>query len=531
MFAYLISVASLVTPTFAEQQPTAAFFLSPPVDVTLALDGLQPNSLVAIEITLESGATPIGAAHAPRPARLHGWTDPLGGYVRIFRGAQPALTGGALTARVQGLVAGTSWTSTAVLMGADHQAFEPVFVEQGVSKLPATAESLGGAFVAAGDLDSNGSVDLVLSAGDSLHAWVQGAGGGLSDRTLAHLVQPGHAVGQLALAEMNGGGGLDLIVAGDPASGQPDRIWFNALGLRLPGPALAYAGAVATSAFVPGDFDGDGRVDLAVLRGDTNHATVGERDSLYLQAPSGAFLESAAFAGASWNEAVSATTGGVARDFDGDGDLDLFLTKADPASSTGSPGAYNVLLVNQGDGLFVDASSSALFPHAKDNSYQGEAVDIDGDGDQDLVVANSLLGVGGSASSDVLINQGGFQGGTAGVFFDAPGLLPETPPVYEAIRLLTIAADFNLDGIGDVFFGVHDLPPGNGGHPLFLGKVAGGGVLERASHFESGTFIAAGGAAFDLEGDGDLDLILTSGGSAGGGQTPSRTRLFVNETR
>ncbi len=109
--------------------------------------------------------------------------------------------------------------------------------------------------------------------------------------------------------------------------------------------------------------------------------------------------------------------------------------------------------------------------------------------------------------------------------------MPEAPPSYEAIRLLAIAADFNLDGLGDVFFGVHDLPPGLGGQPLFLGAPASGGAFERATHFESGSFIAAGGAAFDLEGDGDLDLILTSGGSAGGGQTPSRTRLFVNKTR
>ncbi len=406
MYAYLITIAGLLAPALSAQQPTAAFSLSPPAGVTLALHGLQPDSPLAIELALESNAMPIGTAAPPRLARLHGWTDTLGSFLRPFPSAQPALVGGTWTAHIQGVVAGTTWTSTAVLVGADAQAFEPVFVEQGALKLPAIAESLGGAFVAAGDLDGNGSVDLVLSAGSSLYAWVQGAGGALSDRTLAHLEQPGHAVGPIALADMNAGGGVDLIVAGDPVNGQPDRIWYNALGLRAPGPALAYGGVVATSAFVPADFNGDGRMDLAVLRGDTNHTTVGERDSLYLQTPSGAFLESPAFSNATWNETVSATTGGVARDFDGDGDLDLFLTKADPASSTGSPGARNLLLVNQGGGVFVDASSSTLFPQAKDNSYQSVAVDIDGDGDQDLVVANSLLGVGGSMSSDVLINQG-----------------------------------------------------------------------------------------------------------------------------
>lgn len=530
MHLFSVFAAATLAPALAAQQPSVEFVLTSTADARVNVAGLEPGTPVILELGLQPLQAPVGSPSVHRAATLTGVAGELGDRSFLLPGLPASLVGGSVTVHAHGLAAGgASWTGTSALIGAGVQRLEPVFTEQGQSKLPPTAENMGGAYVAVGDLDGNGSPDLVLAEGQTLHAWVQGAGG-LSDRSLAHFVQPGHAVGPILLADLDGDGDQDLVVAGDPASGQPDRIWYSQFGLRTPGPALPFASSVPTSGFVAADLNGSGRLDLLVLRGDTDHATVGERDSLYLQSPSGVFQESASFAAATWNGTVSATTSAVAADFDGDGDRDLFLSKADPASSTGSPGAQNLLLFNQGAGVFADVSSSRLVPHAKDNSYQAAVADVDGDGDPDLLVANSLLSVGGGASSDVLINQGGAQGGTAGIFFDGPGLLPEAPPTFEALRLSVVAADFNLDGLGDVFFGVHDLPPGLGGQPLFLGEVAGGGPFERVDQFQTGTFIAAGVAAFDLEGDGDIDLCVTSGGSAGGGATPARTRLYVNGT-
>ncbi|MEM8711432.1 MAG: FG-GAP-like repeat-containing protein, partial [Planctomycetota bacterium] len=80
------------------------------------------------------------------------------------------------------------------------------------------------------------------------------------------------------------------------------------------------------------------------------------------------------------------------------------------------------------------------------------------------------------------------------------------------------------DGRTDILLRVHDLPPG-GEQPLFLG---GGLDFTRATNFDSGTFIAAGGAFADIDGDGDPDLLLTSAGSAGGGSTFGEAKLYLN---
>ena len=71
---------------------------------------------------------------------------------------------------------------------------------------------------------------------------------------------------------------------------------------------------------------------------------------------------------------------------------------------------------------------------------------------------------------------------------------------------------------------VHDLPPG-GEQPLFLGN---GLDFVRATNFDTGSLIAAGGAFADIDGDGDPDLLLTSAGSAGGGSPLGSARLFLN---
>jgi hypothetical protein len=86
-------------------------------------------------------------------------------------------------------------------------------------------------------------------------------------------------------------------------------------------------------------------------------------------------------------------------DFDGDGDVDVL--------------AGTTILVNDGTGSFVAAAAPTLgaaIPHAA-----AMAVDVDGDGLDDLVLVDGWSGI------RVAVNQGGF------VFADLPGL-PAVPP-------------------------------------------------------------------------------------------------------
>ncbi|MCB2153663.1 thrombospondin type 3 repeat-containing protein [bacterium] len=121
-------------------------------------------------------------------------------------------------------------------------------------------------------------------------------------------------------------------------------------------------------------------------------------------------------------------------DFDNDGMIDLFL-----ANAVADFGVPNVLMRNDtdGSGKFVDESSLRL-PKVpllgtsadgirNDDSRDAAFLDVDGDGDQDIIVANrqvsSLTGTSVNPnfaeSCQLLINQGGAQGGALGHFLAA----------------------------------------------------------------------------------------------------------------
>ncbi|HYC77302.1 MAG TPA: FG-GAP-like repeat-containing protein, partial [Planctomycetota bacterium] len=83
-----------------------------------------------------------------------------------------------------------------------------------------------------------------------------------------------------------------------------------------------------------------------------------------------------------WSEEVDAA------DLDGDGDLDLVYAKGDGFASAGAP-RQNTILINDGTGVFADQTATRL-PALTGNAKDVDLVDVDGDGDFDLVVANGF---------------------------------------------------------------------------------------------------------------------------------------------
>ena len=226
------------------------------------------------------------------------------------------------------------------------------------------------------------------------------------------------------------------------------------------------------------DYDGDGDLDLFVgFRGRANRLYRNDR---------GTFVDVAAEAGLADEAETRAAAWG---DWDGDGDPDLYVGFA---ASEGMP---NRMYRNAG-GVFVDVAAE-LGVRIEGESRQATLVDTDGDGDLDLFAAlrdrpNRLYRNDGDAFTDVT---------------DASGL-------GDARRTVGVAW-FDLDGDADldVFVanqnGDEDGVYRNLGDGRFEDVAAGLGMSRPGRSEEQGS---VGVAVSDADSDGDLDVFVASYG-------------------
>jgi hypothetical protein len=524
-----LCVVALAGPLLAQ---TPSVRLHPETDsdhIEIRVNGLAPFKGFDLSLIQRRGGL-----DAPwlRGRRLHRRADGSGRYRMRVPISRNHLGSTSLWGQIHTSASlGGSWTSAGGLVGTSAASPWPLFLDD-PARLPAVALHLGGSYASSGDVNGDGLDDLLLTTASGVLLWLQTSLGNFVDDTTARLPVTGYPIPWAKLVDVDGDNLPEVYLpGGDPVAGNPDRIlWNDGAGFFATSTALPLA-SVRTSDVAAGDVDGDSDRDLVLAIGLADHTTAGAADLLYLNNGVGDFTASTAFSSAAWNEVLTASTSVVLADLDGDASLDLFIGKSDPGAVSGSFGGRNLLLLGDGSGAFIEVSASQLLPtHRKDQTYGIACVDLDGDGDMDLVTANALTTVPGALSADVLINQGGAQTGTEGIFVDAVGALPETPPIYESIRLSLTIADFDLDGLADISFGVHDLPPGIGGQPVFMGSSASQPAFDRLDSFQPGSFICRSLTTLDVDGDGDLDLFMLADGSAAGATDASRARLFINQT-
>ena len=233
-----------------------------------------------------------------------------------------------------------------------------------------------------------------------------------------------------------------------------------------------------------GDYDGDGDVDLYVVGGDL------DPNSLYENQGDGTFIDTT-------EEATPVIThkgsGPAFGDIDGDGDLDLFLGAVD--------GGRYYMLENR-DGAFFDETNGSGLDLTASNTVSATFFDYDSDGHLDLFLSH--WGVAREPDEDtetVWRNRGD------GTFESASMETGIAAGIIEGETDRTLASnlgDIDNDGDGDL------LLTGDGGtSQVFLNN--GDGTFAKATDRAVIVDQAGSGAAVgDYDNDGDLDWFVSS---------------------
>jgi hypothetical protein len=396
-----------------------------------------------------------------------------------------------------------------------------IYLNSGNGTFPTRSDFSAGGSVAIGDFNKDGKLDLVTlntcvsasncSIGTSTVSILLGNGDGTFQTQVQYPV--GAAASAVAVGDLNGDGVLDLAVLNSnndsfsPLPGTVSVLFGNGDGTFQS--QQVYPAGLNPIGLVVGDFNGDGALDFAVTS--AKDADVG----VYLNQGNGAFSQPSLLYGTPAGAAV-------AGDFNQDNKLDLAVL-----GQSGSSGLSGIvsLLVGRGDGGFSQTSldyptgsypisvavadvngdgkndvvvansgdkNVSVFPGNGDGTFQPRVnygtgntpqsvviADINGDGKPDLVVANMT-----DNTVSVLLNDG--SGGFAAHVDYATAIGPSFVGIGDvngdgkADLLVTCANDVSiLLGNGDGTFQTHtDIGPG--GTELALGDFNGDGFLDFA---------------------------------------------------
>ena len=212
-------------------------------------------------------------------------------------------------------------------------------------------------------------------------------------------------------------------------------------------------------------------------------------------------------------------TDGVAiADVNGDGNNDILFANGQGYGAGGARAQQ--LLLGDGTGSFTDASANLNV--ANFNAKMVIAEDFDGDGDLDLMYAPEGAYPATTQVPRMLINQGGAQLGTEGVFANESATrIPNITMASFCVAPGDVDDDGDLDVVftdGATFGGVATQAR------LYLNDGNGFFTNATGTNMPADTYNAQDVTLFDYDGDYDIDIALSGKGAAG-----KRARLYLND--
>ncbi len=405
--------------------------------------------------------------------------------------------------------------------GADATA--PRFVDKARTLGVAPVSVLGASIM--DDFDNDGFLDLFTTAYDPCAPAIlfrNRGDGRFTDRSTAAGLT--HQLGgfNAVQTDYNNDGFLDVLILRGAWQGDYGRQRNSLLRNNGDGSfrdvtddaGLAYP-AYPTQAGAWADYDGDGDLDLFVGN-EAESQTVHYPSQLFRNNGDGTFTDAAQQAGVVNDRMAKGVTWG---DYDNDGDPDLYV------SNIGA----NRLYRNNNDGTFTDVAEALGVEEPTDRSFVPWFWDFDNDGWLDIYVAGystqihamalDHLGLEGTGVRPRLYRNDGLGG-----FED----VTEAVGLYELqLPMGANFGDIDNDGWLDIYLGTGD--PGmetvvpnvmyrNENGERFVDVTMAAGV----GHLEKGHGIAFG----DIDHDGDQDIYLQAGGFNRSDQSPNA--LYVN---
>jgi hypothetical protein len=354
---------------------------------------------------------------------------------------------------------------------------------QDVSDVTLPQEALGGFSMdaQAADLDGDGDLDLLVAQEYKPNILLMNQGEARFTNESGRIPRADRDSEDIAVADFDGDGDLDVVVVSED-----DRIneYYRNLGpgtFENAGRLIPVGGR--SNAAIAHDFSGDGYPDLLIGNNGQN--------ALLLADGEGGFSDGTD----AWLPRRNDVTQDVeAGDVDGDGDLDLIVGNEDE----------NRLLINR-SGRFLDETAARLPLIAQpEETREADFGDVDGDGDLDILFANVRAFVtGADRQNRLLVNDG------SGVFSDQTG--ERLPADYRN----AFDGDFlDLDGDGDLDIILAQAEQGwRAPAPYAVWENDGTGRYTEATE----RFLQAQGPGFDIEafdtdGDGIPELYLANRG-------------------